>query len=158
MRAHGAASLEIERSARQLLAHASHQRPFMNDVGPMLLGAGLVAIGVLAAALADRIRGIRVARETGHQRASRRLIAPIPESAEPPRSTNQTRSRAESRVRASTQTATDGAEDVIAALVAAGYKRQIAVEATHACGAADRATVEGWARAALSACLRRGAA
>lgn len=128
------------------------------DVAHVLLGAGLVAIGVLASALADRIRGLRIARETGHQRASR---PPVDESVERFRSTTtatkRTRgSRTESKVRANTETATDGADDVIAALVATGYKKQLATEATHACGPAERATVEEWARAALRGCVSRG--
>jgi hypothetical protein len=49
---------------------------------------------------------------------------------------------------------TDGAEDVVAALVAAGYKKQIAADAALACSGAERATIEDWTRAALRRCAR----
>lgn len=119
----------------------------MNDVVHVLLGAGLVAIGVLAAALADRIRGLNIARDTATYAASTPLrpTSPAVKSARTP--------RAESMVRANTA---DGADDVIAALVAAGYKKQIARQATHACGPAERATPEDWARAALRGCASGG--
>lgn len=136
----------------------------LSNVLPMLLGAALVAVGVLAAALADRIRGLRVSREVApRERASRAQGAPAAISvvdpgdllraapaaapAKPPRA-----QRAESRSAASAE----GGEDVIAALVAAGYKRPIATEATWACGAGERASIEGWTRAALMRCARGG--
>ena len=44
----------------------------LGSVLPMLLGAALVAVGVLAAALADRVRGLRVSREiAAHDRPQR---------------------------------------------------------------------------------------
>jgi len=48
------------------------------------------------------------------------------------------------------------ADDVIAALVAAGHKKQVATEAVWGCSAAERATVEDWARASLRRCARGG--
>jgi hypothetical protein len=98
------------------------------NVISMLFGAALVAIGVLATALADRIRGIGFARE---------VVA--------------TRSSTEPQVRARRvdPKSRDGAGDVIAALVAAGYKRQIATEAAWGCNADERTSIEGWAAAAL---------
>jgi hypothetical protein len=121
----------------------------------LLLGAALVAIGVLAAALADRIRGHRPAREVTAPRASRpaapaadpiRVVEPadlLPRPAAPKR-------------RAESPKAQDGADEVIAALVAAGYKRPIATEAVWSCGPDDRASVEDWTRAALRRCARGG--
>jgi Holliday junction resolvasome RuvABC DNA-binding subunit len=49
------------------------------------------------------------------------------------------------------QSSPSGAEanDVIAALVSTGYKKQIAAEATWACDASERTTIEDWTRAAL---------
>ena len=139
----------------------------------MLFGAALVAIGVLAAALADRIRGVRIARDasealprersangwrsravSGPAHAARTSI-PVVEHAEyrstpapvkPPRAP-----RPEPKV-----PSPEGGEDVIAALVAAGYKKAIATEAAWACSSGERATVETWTAAALRRCARGG--
>lgn len=118
----------------------------------MLLGAMLVAIGVLAAALADRIRGLRIAREAApRERASRPQFAPavipVVEAAELLRAT-PAKPRAP-RAAPKVQTGTDGADDVIAALVGSGYKKPIATEAAWACSSAERASVESWTLAAL---------
>jgi len=131
----------------------------------MLLGAALVAIGVLAAALADRVRGLRVSREAApRERASRATIAqpqrsaiPVVEAEELLRSvpvavTKPRAPRTEPKVPASIE----GGDDVIAALVASGYKKPVATEATWACTSAERATVEGWTTAALRRCARGG--
>ena len=122
----------------------------------MLLGAVLVMLGVLAPALADRIRGIHgVSREAApRERVGRGQSAPAviplvepvelrsaPQApAKPPRMP-----RVESKVQAST----DGSADVIAALVQAGYKKPEAAEATWGCSVAERATIERWTGAAL---------
>jgi len=124
----------------------------------MLLGAALVAGGVLASALADRVRGLRVSRDAApRDRASRAQAAPSPvisvvEAAEAP--VKPARVRAEPKSAA--PKGGDGGEDVIAALVAAGYKKPIATEATWACGAGERASIEGWTAAALRRCARGG--
>jgi hypothetical protein len=118
----------------------------LSNVLNVLLGAALVSVGVLVAALAERLRGSRAARET-QVRASRAQAAPAAAAravipvVEP--------SRARTR---------GGGEDVIAALVAAGYKKPTATEATWACGDAERATIEGWTAAALRRCARGGVA
>ena len=127
----------------------------------MLFGAALVALGVLAAALADRLRGLRIARDARdaapRERASRepsvpaqptRSAIPVVEQAPPPKPLRS--SRPEPKVTANTE----GGDDVIAALVAAGYKRPVATEAAWACTAAERATVEGWTASALRRCAR----
>lgn len=101
-----------------------------------LLGAALVAIGALAAALADRIRGLHVSREP-LQRPAPRKTTPAPIEVIEPESC---RTSAE-RVLMS--------KDVIAALVGAGYKRSAAAAAVDACTSAERATIEDWTRAAL---------
>ena len=133
----------------------------------MLLGAAFVAIGVLAAALADRIRGLRISRDTApRDRASRapsvpaqpaRTAIPVVEHAEllrskprPPRAEPKDTSVLEGHRRQA-----DG-DDVIAALIASGYKKPIATEAAWACSAAERATVEGWTASALRRCARGG--
>lgn len=127
----------------------------------MLLGAALVALGILAAALADRIRGLRISREAREPRAARaqpapatRSVIPVVEAADlraTPAKPLHTPPRAESKV-----TSTEGGDDVISALVAAGYKKAIATEATWACGVGERASIEGWTAAALRRCARGG--
>jgi hypothetical protein len=100
----------------------------------MLLGAALVAIGVLAAALADHIRDLRITREPLQRTLPRKAISEPIEVVEPEPT------RAE-RVGMS--------KDVIAALIAAGYKRSAAAAAVDACTSAERTTIENWTRAAL---------
>ncbi len=131
----------------------------------MLFGAALVALGVLAAALADHIRGLRISRDARdtapRERASRvasvpahsaRSIIPVVETVEQAAPKQSRAPRAEPKVSASTE----GGDDVIAALIASGYKRPIATEATWACSAAERATVEVWVASALRRCARGG--
>ena len=134
----------------------------------MLFGAALVALGVLAAALADRIRGLRVSREAREaaprDRAGRapsvpaqppRAAIPVVEHAEllRPAAPKQPRTpRSEPKVTASAE----GGDDVIAALVASGYKKPVATEAAWACSAGERATVESWTASALRRCARGG--
>ena len=109
----------------------------MIDIAYVLLGAALVAIGVLAAALADRVRGLVVTREP---RALRSVAV------------------AASKVPAREQLLANGASEneVIAALVAAGYRKRVAVAATAGCAQEERATPEVWARAALRRCAEGG--
>ncbi len=142
----------------------------LNDTLHVLLGAALVAIGVLATALADRIRGLQASRREramtpatrGTVRAARPPIdvvdAEVVEAAPPPRCapTGPTEPRPARTPRAEVKLPCDGADDVIAALVAAGYKKPIATEATWACGQGERASIEGWTRAALRRCVRGG--
>lgn len=120
----------------------------------MLFGAALVAIGVLSAALADRIRGLRISRDG--LRAGRAKIDPtvIP-VAEPAELVRPAVARRAARG-SEPKPQADGSDDVIAALVASGYKKHVASEAAWACTAADRATIESWTRAALRAAARGG--
>jgi RuvA, C-terminal domain len=112
----------------------------------MLFGAALVAIGVLAAALADRIRGLRAARQADRApRSARSAPAPI-EVVEAELVPEPARG---SGIR-------DMAKDVVAALVASGYKKPIATAAVDACTSAERATIEQWTRAALRRAARGG--
>ena len=131
----------------------------------MLLGAALVALGVLASALADRIRGLRPvpqARETSPLTSRARPLrasVPVVETSDliqpaAPRPL-QGRLRAEPKPPTSLPRDERG-EDVIAALVAAGYKKPIATEAAWACSTTDRTTVERWTAAALRRCARGG--
>lgn len=108
----------------------------MTAVLHMLLGAALVSIGVLAAALADRLRTpadrphnlprVRAARATTpKQKPVIDVLAP-------------------------------GADDVIDALVAAGYKKDRARAAVAAIAPRDQATPEIWTAAALRHCAQGG--
>jgi len=124
----------------------------------MLLGAALVSVGVLSNALADRIRGLRpatreVAARTPAPRAARAPIevvetkvveAPPPPPARGPRPAIKPQGN-------------DSADDVITALVAAGYKKQLATEAVWGCTQDERSPVERWTRAALKRAARGGA-
>jgi hypothetical protein len=130
----------------------------------MLLGAALVAIGVLAAALADRIRGLRISREraaTAPREQTPRVgsVAPARATieiieAEPVSAAKSGRApapRVESKAEPKAQAMT-----VVDALVAAGYKRSFAIQAVQGCGVTERATIEDWTRAALRRCARGG--
>jgi hypothetical protein len=114
----------------------------------MLFGAALVALGVLASAYADRIRGLRVSREATPVRARTPPVfeveAPKSVMPKPPKTPK------------ASAASMDGGEDVIAALIASGYKKAVATEATWACGPAERASVETWVSAALHRCARGG--
>jgi hypothetical protein len=109
-----------------------------SNVLPMLFGAALVAIGVLAGALADRIRGLRISRDRAIN-APRAAIQVVESEPKPKRAV----------VPPSLAKMESAADTVIAALVAAGYKKSIAAEAVWGCGATDRASIEDWTRAAL---------
>jgi hypothetical protein len=129
----------------------------------MLFGAALVAIGVLASALADRIRGHMASRHSRDVAPRERAVrastpppmprvpvfeAPLASPAKTPRVP-----RVEPKAAPKGQ---DGGDDVIAALVGAGYKKPVASEAVWACGPAERASIELWTAAALRRCARGG--
>lgn len=140
----------------------------LSNVLFVLLGASLVAVGVLTAALAERLRG-NTTTEEKRPRAARAVVA---ESAEMPRAPTVTRSVREvsplvpakpaemprtptvtRAPRAETKITSGGPGDnVISALVAAGYKRSVAAEATWACDKDERATIGAWTAAALRRC------
>jgi hypothetical protein len=125
----------------------------------MLFGAALVAIGVLATALADRIRGIRSQRERPIA-ALRAACAAAPiEVIEPAPVTLPTKQsrRAEAKVQQPIPVEGHMANDVIAALVAAGYKKSQATEAAWGCSTSDRTSIEAWVTAALKRCAQGGA-
>jgi hypothetical protein len=113
----------------------------MIDVASVLLGAALVVLGVLAAALADRVRGVVVSRE---QRPRRSVAISESPAAPTPLSKGQAGHDASEN-------------EVIAALVAAGYRKRVAVSATAGCAQEERATLEAWTRAALRRCAEGAA-
>lgn len=116
----------------------------------VLFGAALVAIGVLASALADRIRGIRAERKAQERgtRAGSVVEPEAPRSAPTPPKPEKPRAP---RVDGDTV-----ASDVVSALVAAGYKKPVATEAVWSCGAHERGSIELWTRAALRRCASGG--
>lgn len=118
----------------------------MNGVAHTLLGAALVVVGMIAAALADRIRNIHLVRE----RSTESMPSPIDVVSD--RAPKQKSERG----RAHPETKQQDADDVVAALVAVGHKKQIATAAVFDCNARERTTMEGWTRAALRRCLREG--
>jgi len=116
-----------------------------------LFGATLVALGVLVGAWANRVsnrpRRYRDVRATSviPMRTARgipiRVVTPKAPGIAP-------------KMETKTDTMTN---DVITALMAAGYKKQIATEAALGCGQAERATIEHWTRAALRRCAKGSA-
>lgn len=129
----------------------------LNSVLFMLLGAVLTAVGVLAVALADRIRGLRASREPAPRDRARRAAAiPVVESADLLRATPPKQPPRAPRAEPKVPTSTEGGDDVITALVASGYKKAVAADAAWACTAGERATIESWTAAALRRCARGG--
>lgn len=116
----------------------------MQDVLHVFLGALLVSIGVIASAAADRIRGIRDIRP---QQRGERAPAPAPAREPTPRA----------RPIAVVDSTPEGSGDVVAALVAAGFKKNLAAQAVAACTTREQATPESWAAAALRRCAQGGA-
>jgi len=111
----------------------------MNDALHMLIGAGLVVVGVLASALADRIRGLKI------QRAQARELAPAssPRASTPPRGAKLPEVRAEIPVVPTViRKAAAARETVLAAMIGAGWGKREAAQAVDACELAERATIE----------------
>lgn len=128
------------------------------DLMFILLGAGLLSLGVLSGALADRIRGIRLMRAV--TREARET---------PPREAQRVREPAEQPKRAERVPPTPAASpprgtpiphnagmaaDVIAALVNAGYRKSAAAQAASACTPSEQMSLSGWVLAALRRCSR----
>jgi Holliday junction resolvasome RuvABC DNA-binding subunit len=99
----------------------------MHDLLMMLAGSTFVVIGVLAAAAADRIRGLRSLRA----QAIRAVAVPT------------------SRKVVETPTANPGSGEVVEALVAAGFRKAQAAKAVAACTVTEQSSVESWTVAAL---------
>jgi len=136
----------------------------LSDALHILLGAALVSVGVLTAALAERIRGNRVDRFSEaparrpnlNQRLARvpraqreRTMIPVVQAAD------LVQPAAKPRVSGGQPKASSGessGDEVIAALVGTGYSKKIATEATWSCEPTERRTVEAWTAAALRRC------
>lgn len=118
----------------------------LSNISFMLSGAALVAVGVLISAVADRIRGARLMREVA---PSKRAAAAAPKSAERQIEVVEVEQPARPRAKAKAPAVHDNAMDVVEALRAAGYKREVAIEAVGNCTVAERATIEAWTAAAL---------
>lgn len=143
----------------------------LSNVLLILLGAGLVSVGFLTAALAERIRSTPEPREppplrNSHEpretaprpqmnRAQRETLIPVIGGAELLRPTAAPRPARAPRTEPKVATS-EGGDDVVAALMAAGYNKPIAAEATWACSVTERATIEGWTASALRRCARGG--
>lgn len=130
------------------------------NVGFMLLGALLLAGGVLVSSLADRIRGLRAQhRDQQQSRAPRKAAAPkaVPSDYDPsdtifvpdedPAATRRG-DRPLSRAKIA-PVDTGMAADVVNALVAAGYNKRVAASAAAACDVSERGSLADWTRAAL---------
>jgi hypothetical protein len=122
----------------------------------MLFGAALVTVGVFATALADRLRGLRVRRESTAPRNALRDPVVVKMEHAPHASGAGAGNLGKQEAKKQDAKTKTMADDVIAALVAAGYKKAAASDATWSCRASERATVEGWATAALRAAAKGG--
>jgi hypothetical protein len=126
----------------------------MTDFLHVLLGAALVSIGVLVSALADRIRQLRAmyraqasvsAREPAFAPAREPAFAPAREARAP-------------KQRSAAAEELPGSGDVVAVLIAAGYRKPVAAQAVAACSPGEQVTPESWTRAALRRCAQVGGA
>jgi hypothetical protein len=131
----------------------------MNDVLHMLLGAALVCLGILATALADRVRQLRLTRSDspGVSASVVRRNLGITRHPEPKpgelSAVRVVRGPEASARAANKRVATiPGSEDVIAALQSAGYKKSVATQAIRACSEQEQRSPEGWMAAALRRC------
>lgn len=142
----------------------------LHDVLILLAGGALVALGVFAGGVADRIRhprapspaNARSARtrdkraggEGGEFQASKAAGAHVIQGTKA-----QEIAYNPERVNCAPQTsATEKmAADVARALVTAGYDKQTAQIAVAACAGSERATLEAWTRAALRRAMKQGA-
>jgi hypothetical protein len=107
----------------------------MNDVLHMLLGAALVCLGILATAAADRIRQLRITRRDNLRVPGISPRVPLTPAV----------------------VLSSGLDDVVTALVSAGYKKALATQAALACTASEQSTLESWMVAALRRCVQGGA-
>jgi hypothetical protein len=125
----------------------------LNEIQFLLIGAALVAVGVVASAIGEHIRGWRFAREyrrearrddmaPEHKRERRNApvhgvpVTDVPRDAKP---SNDAAHHAM-------------AKEVIAALAASGFPKRAAAAAVAACADHERVTLEIWMRAALRRC------
>lgn len=133
----------------------------------MLFGAALVVLGVLATALADRLRGLRISHDAREPRASReqsvpaaRAVIPVVEPANAPRKPvsaqvidvewRPTREHRRANVRIPVvEIVNEAQSDIVAALVQAGYKKAVAVTAASSCLPTEKLATSTWLKAAL---------
>lgn len=132
---------KIGQLARQVLGPGRARVCGVTDILHILFGALLVSVGVLASALADRIRGIRLVRERA-PREPKVEVAKL-KGATPARFMT---------------TATDALRrDVVLALTTMGYGKIEASEAVDACAGSECGTIESWTRAALKRAFKEAA-
>ncbi len=119
-------------------------QPMLQNLAMLGIGAVLVCLGVVAGAVADRIRGSRFTRERTSTPAAPREVREVRE----PRP-----ARAKTASDGATMATTDAhqamARDVVSTMVNAGYGRPEAIAAAQACRGSECSTIESWVRAAL---------
>lgn len=125
----------------------------------LFLGAALISLGVLASALADRIRGIRLMRAVTWEAREAPLRDPPPRATVVERHARAERERAApaegSPPRGTPVPHNAGmAADVVAALVNAGYRKAAAAQAVSACSPNEQVSLAQWTLAALRRCSR----
>lgn len=114
----------------------------MQSALSMLLGAALVAVGVLVSALADRIRGIRADRHAARSAPAKPILTfrDVPARGSDPVMTAPP----------AAEPAEDPREaDIVSAMVGAGYKTKDAQRAARACRDSERVSTESWLAAAF---------
>ena len=116
----------------------------------MLLGALLVVVGVLASALADRIRGRRVERVGPRARVADRPPGRVERVG--PRARVADRPPGRDRFAQASDADKKRGDQVALALMRSGWRPTIAKSATWLCGQSERLTLETWTRAALKNC------
>jgi hypothetical protein len=121
------------------------------DLLYVMIGGVLVTLGVIASALSDRIRGLRTQRVQATARRPIEVEVIEPEVVVSPRAARQS-----PKAPGETRAANGAADDVIAALVAAGYKAPVAREAVWGCTAPERETIESWTASALRRAMKGG--
>lgn len=129
----------------------------MQSATSMLLGAALVAVGVLVSALADRIRGIRADRREQSSRAPRASSTRAPAT---PAQWHDGYSAQHDNIPVATPMAPKMADDprmddVVSALVDAGFKRPAAAKAAASVDMIDRSDLATWMQAAFRQAGRR---
>lgn len=118
----------------------------LHNIGFMFIGAVLVTIGVLGAALADRIRGVKLERKRAVSAASTIWETPPSTYYAGPDKAAVARAK---KPAAPMITVDPMLDEVVDLLVGTGYKKPTALVAANGCTPAERATIESWSRAAL---------
>ncbi len=137
----------------------------LHNILYMLLGAGLTAVGVVFGTIAERIRTFRkrdikpanVPQPSPRKRAAAPDVIDAEWSEAQPVHRAPRPGRGNVRVpviRPEPPVANATAAEVVAALVASGFRKAVAIAATNACSPAEQKDESTWLRAALRRCAQ----